>query len=37
MGKIGDGIKTEIGTRIGKLLWTIGILLVLSIIGNFMQ
>lgn len=37
MGKIGDGIKTEIGSKIGKVLWTIGILILLGIIGSFMQ
>lgn len=35
MGKIKDGIKTEIGTKIGKLLWAIIILVIMGIIGYF--
>ena len=35
MGKIKDGIKTDIGTKIGKLLWTIIIIVILGIIGYF--
>lgn len=37
MGKISDGIKSEIGSKIGKVLWTVIILFILGIIGMFIK